>query len=116
MLARFFNKTLTDTVLIHCLSALGLSKQYVAITQKACDQIEILKEDALSELKLMSLQDMGIRKEKGIALAGEIEVKIVEKVNSLMRYWKEDSYEQIFGINSMWYTREIIRIIKGIRL
>ncbi len=75
-LARFFNKTLTDTALIHCLSALDLGKQYVAITQKACDQIEILQEDDLSELELMSLQDMSVRRRKeGIALADEIEVK-----------------------------------------
>ncbi len=75
-LARFFNKTLTDTALIHCLSALDLGKQYVAITQKACDQIEIVGEDDLSELELMSLQDMSVRRRKeGIALADEIEVK-----------------------------------------
>ncbi len=75
-LAKFFNKTLTDTALIHCLSALELGKQYVAITQKACDQIEILQEDDLSELELMCLQDMSVRRRKeGIALAEEIEVK-----------------------------------------
>ena len=43
-LSRFFNKTLTDVALINCLSALDLGKQYVAISEKACKQIKILKE------------------------------------------------------------------------
>ena len=75
-LSRFFNKTLTDTALIHCLSALDLGKQYVAITEKACKQIEILKEESLSQLELAILRDMSVeRRKEGIALADEIEVK-----------------------------------------
>ena len=50
-LSRFFNKTLTDTALVHCLSALDLGKQYVAITEKACKQIKVLKEESLSRCK-----------------------------------------------------------------
>ena len=75
-LSRFFNKTLTDTALIHCLSALDLGKQYVAITENACKQIKVLKEESLSQLELAILRDMSVeRRKEGIALADEIEVK-----------------------------------------
>ena len=75
-LSRFFNKTLTDVALIHCLSALDLGKQYVAIGEKACKQIKILKEESLSQLELSLLKDMSAeRRKEGIALAEEIEVK-----------------------------------------
>lgn len=75
-LSRFFNKALTDTALINCLSALDLGKQYVAITPKACSQIKILKEESLSSLELSILRDMSARRRtEGIALADEIEVK-----------------------------------------
>lgn len=75
-LSRFFNKTLTDVALIHCLSALDLGKQYVAISEKACKQIKILKEETLSGLELSLLKDMSAERRKaGIALAEEIEVK-----------------------------------------
>lgn len=75
-LFRFFNKTLTDVALIHCLSALDLGKQYVAISKKACRQIKILKEEPLSPLELALLKDMSAeRRKEGVALAEEIEVK-----------------------------------------
>ncbi len=75
-LSRFFNRTLTDVVLINCLSALDLGKQYVAISEKACKQIKILKEEPLSQLELSLLKDMSTqRRKEGIALAEEIEVK-----------------------------------------
>ena len=75
-LSRFFNRTLTDVALINCLSALDLGKQYVAISEKACRQIKILKEEPLSQLELSLLKDMSAeRRKEGIALAEEIEVK-----------------------------------------
>ena len=75
-LSRFFNKTLTDVALINCLSVLDLGKQYVAISEKACKQIKILKEESLSQLELSLLKDMSAeRRKEGIALAEEIEVK-----------------------------------------
>lgn len=75
-LFRFFNKMLTDVALIHCLSALDLGKQYVAISEKACRQIKILKEEPLSPLELALLKDMSAeRRKEGVALAEEIEVK-----------------------------------------
>ena len=75
-LSRFFNRTLTDVALVNCLSALDLGKQYVAISEKACKQIKILKEEPLSGLELSLLKDMSAeRRKEGIALAEEIEVK-----------------------------------------
>lgn len=75
-LSRFFNRTLTDTALIHCLSALDLGKQYVAVSEKACRQIKILKEEMLSPFELAILKDMSIvRRKEGIALTEEIEIK-----------------------------------------
>ncbi len=75
-LSRFFNKTLTDVALINCLSALDLGKQYVAISEKACKQIKVLKEYPLSQLELALLKDMSAeRRKEGIALAEEIEIK-----------------------------------------
>lgn len=75
-LSRFFNKTLTDVALINCLSALDLGKQYVAISDKACKQIRVIKEETLSQLELSLLKDMSAeRRREGIALAEEIEVK-----------------------------------------
>ena len=75
-LSRFFNRTLTDVALINCLSALDLGKQYVAISEKACKQINVLKEYPLSQLELALLKDMSAeRRKEGIALAEEIEVK-----------------------------------------
>ena len=75
-LSRFFNRTLTDVALINCLSALDLGKQYVAISEKACKRVKILKEEPLSSLELSLLKDMSAqRRKEGIALAEEIEVK-----------------------------------------
>ena len=75
-LSRFFNKTLTDIALINCLSALDLGKQYVAISEKACKQIKIIKEEPLSQIELSLLKDMSAeRRREGVALAEEIEVK-----------------------------------------
>ena len=72
-LARFFNGTITDTALLKCLSVLDLGKQYVAITQKACDQIKILEERDLHLLERLALQDKSVaRRAEGIALANEV--------------------------------------------
>lgn len=72
-LARFFNGTITDTALMKCLSVLDLGRQYVAITQKACDQIKILEERDLHLLERLALQDKSVaRRAEGIALADEV--------------------------------------------
>ena len=73
VLTDFFEKRITDTALVESLSALNLGKQYVAITQKACDQIEIINSKPLETLELMLLRDKSvIRRKEGISLAEEI--------------------------------------------
>ena len=72
-LARFFRGDISDAALLHCLSALDLGKQYVAISEKACKQIKILTEESLTQLELSVLEDMSAKRRKeGIRLADEI--------------------------------------------
>lgn len=73
VLDRFFHGEITDLALIHSLSALKLGKQYVALTEKACGQIKILKEHKLSKTDLEHLKEESeANRSKGIALADEI--------------------------------------------
>jgi hypothetical protein len=46
VLDRFFSGLITDIALVCSLSALNLGKQYVALTDRACQQIEIVAEKA----------------------------------------------------------------------
>lgn len=72
-LARFFNGTITDVALLKCLSVLDLGRQYVAVTQKACDQIRIIEERDLHLLERLALQDKSVaRRAEGVALADEV--------------------------------------------
>lgn len=73
VLDRFFHGEITDLALINSLSALKLGKQYVAVTERACGQIQVIGDKALSEdershLKLESEES----RSRGIALAEEI--------------------------------------------
>ena len=73
VLDRFFNGEITDLALINSLSALKLGKQYVALTDKACNQIEILDEQELTEDNREKLkQESESNRSKGIAMADEI--------------------------------------------
>lgn len=73
VLDRFFNGEITDMALIHSLSALKLGKQYVALTEKACEKIEILDEQVLTENdRNMLKQESVANRSKGIAMADEI--------------------------------------------
>ena len=73
VLDRFFNGIITDVSLIHCLSALKLGKQYVALTDKACNKIKILNEQVLTEDERIELkQKSEENRSKGISLAEEI--------------------------------------------
>lgn len=73
VLDRFFNGIITDVSLIHCLSALKLGKQYVALTDKACSKIKILNEQVLTEDERKELkQKSEANRSKGISLAEEI--------------------------------------------
>lgn len=80
VMTRFFDKEITDEALLHSLSVLDLGKQYVAINQKACDQIEILAQRPLNKLELKILEEKSIqRREEGIALTEDILVKYRRK-------------------------------------
>ena len=73
-LNRFFKGDITDEVLLRCLSALDLGKQYVAITQKACDKISIIRENEIPGLELKILQQKSVeRRVESNTLAKEIE-------------------------------------------
>ncbi len=73
VLDRFFNGEITDMALINSLSALKLGKQYVALTEKACEKIKILDEQVLTENDRNKLkQESEANRSKGIAMADEI--------------------------------------------
>lgn len=69
----FFMGNITDAALVHSLSALELGKQYVAITQKACDTVKIECEVNLSYLERQVLKEAAeSNRTKGISLVNEI--------------------------------------------
>lgn len=70
---RNFNGEITDLALINSLSALKLGKQYAALTEKACQKIEILDEYELSENDRDKLKkESEANRSKGIEMANEI--------------------------------------------
>ncbi len=73
VLDRFFNGDITDVALINSLSVLKLGKQYVALTEKACEQIIIVDEYVLSgeEREILKQENLQNRA-KGVAMAEEI--------------------------------------------
>lgn len=73
VLDNFFQGNITDVALVQSLSALQLGRQYVAITEKACGQIQIEKEISLSYLERRCLQIVSEQnRTRGINLANEI--------------------------------------------
>jgi len=73
VLDRFFSGDITDVALVKSLSALKLGKQYVAVTDKACQQIRVLDERSLSEDECAQLRmDSEIHRQEGIRQADEI--------------------------------------------
>ena len=73
VLDNFFLGNITDKALVMSLSALRLGQQYVAITEKACAQVEIEKEIELSYLERIFLQDLSeSNRIKGVNLANTI--------------------------------------------
>ena len=73
VLDRFFEGTITDKGLVESLSALQLGVQYVAISQKACNQIKIVHQEKLPELVRLCLDDISeINRQYGISTANEI--------------------------------------------
>lgn len=73
VLDRFFNGEITDMALINSLSALKLGKQYVALSERACQKVKILDEQELTESERNKLkQESASNRSKGIARADEI--------------------------------------------
>ena len=73
VLDNFFLGNITDLALVNSLSALKLGKQYVAVTQKACDAVRIEKEIPISYLERMFLRDVSeANRVKGIKMANDI--------------------------------------------
>ncbi len=69
----FFIGTITDAALVNSLSALKLGKQYVAVSQKACDAVKIECEVELSYLERQFMKDVAAEnRAKGVSLAGDI--------------------------------------------
>ncbi|MCM1136065.1 MAG: DUF3990 domain-containing protein [Clostridium sp.] len=69
----FFLGNITDTALINSLSALRLGKQYVAVTQKACDAVRIELEVPLSYVERLFIKDFAENnRAKGVSLANDI--------------------------------------------
>ena len=73
VLDRFFDGEITDVALVESLSALKLGIQYVAITQKACDAISIIRETRLSQEERLALVEKSEENRRlGVSLANEI--------------------------------------------
>jgi TRAP-type mannitol/chloroaromatic compound transport system substrate-binding protein len=69
----FFMGNITDAALVNSLSALELGKQYVAITQKACDAARIECEVKFSYLERQFLKNVSEEnRSKGVSMANEI--------------------------------------------
>ncbi len=69
----FFVGNITDEALVHSLSVLELGKQYVAITQKACDAVRIEKEVPISYLEKRFMKEVSEKNRvKGSSLATDI--------------------------------------------
>ena len=73
VLDNFFLGNITDQALIKSLSALQLGRQYVAISEKACQNVAIEAEIELSYLERIFLRDLSeTNRVKGINLAKDI--------------------------------------------
>ena len=69
----FFVGTITDAALVNSLSALQLGRQYVAVSQKACDAVRIEKEITISHFERLFLREVSAEnRTKGVSLANDI--------------------------------------------
>lgn len=69
----FFIGNITDAALVNSLSALQLGKQYVAVTQKGCDNVRIECEVPLSYLERLVVKDIAEEnRARGVTLANDI--------------------------------------------
>jgi len=58
VLTDFFRGYVSDVGALECLTALPLGEQYVALNEKACQQIRILEERKFSELEQLCIRDV----------------------------------------------------------
>ena len=73
VLDRFFAGEITDNALIYSLSALKLGRQYVALTEKACRQIDVVEERFVGSAERADIQLISERRRKeGIQRADEM--------------------------------------------
>ena len=73
VLDSFFEGTITDTALVKSLSALKLGRQYVAITQKACDAVKVEREVHLLWMERQALKRASEQNcSNSVALANQI--------------------------------------------
>ena len=69
----FFIGNITDQALVNSLAALELGKQYVAVTEKACQAVKIEAEVPLSYFEKKFIQEVaGENRAKGVSLANQI--------------------------------------------
>ena len=69
----FFIGSITDAALVNSLSALQLGKQYVAVTQKGCDNVRVECEVPLSYLERLVIKDIAEEnRARGVSLANDI--------------------------------------------
>ena len=69
----FFIGNITDAALVGSLSALQLGKQYVAVSQKACNAVRIEVEVELSHLERLFMKEVAeANRAKGVSLANNI--------------------------------------------
>lgn len=69
----FFLGNITDAALINSLSALELGKQYLAVSDVACQHVKIECEIEISYLERLALKDAAeANRAKGISIANEI--------------------------------------------
>ena len=73
VLEQFFDGQITDQALIQSLSALNLGRQFVALTEKACEHIKVIGKLQLSKQERQYLIEKSYKQRKdGINLANDI--------------------------------------------
>lgn len=73
VMKNFFDEEITDSALIHSLSALDLGYQYVCKTPKACAHLQVLSQKVLSPLELDILHEKSVqRRDESLLLTEDI--------------------------------------------
>ena len=96
VLDQFFNNNITDIVLINCLTALQLGKQYVAVSKRACLQLEILDKTSFSK------EDITRIKKKSLI----IREKNLNRTQAICRKYRREGryFEEIVEEYTRWIS------------